>query len=77
MLTARHTVDHRVIWQSPTEASVRDAVDYYRDALNGPTWLAAVLAGLTAVGALAALAKLAKGTTSRILFDGASLCGCR
>lgn len=62
-----------MIWQSPTEASVRAAVQYYHDALEVPIHFKVGLAALTGVCALATLAKLAKGTTSRILFDGGSL----
>lgn len=66
-------MDHRVIWQTPTEASLRTAIEYYHDALDGPQWLAAGVAGLTAVAVAAILLKLSKGTTSRVLFDGGSL----
>lgn len=66
-------VDHRVIWQTPTEASLKAAVNYYHDALDGPPWLAAGVASLTGVAIVSILFKLAKGTTSRVLFDGGSL----
>lgn len=66
-------VDHRVIWQSPTEASVKAAIDYYHDSLEVPQSFKIGLTAITGVCAAAILAKLSKGTTSRILFDGGSL----
>jgi hypothetical protein len=63
-----------VIWQTPTEASIREAVAYYHDVLEGPQWLNAVLTGIATLAVGALLLKLTKGTQSSILFDGGSLC---
>lgn len=66
-------VDHRIIWQSPTESSIASAVSYYHDRMESASWLKTVQAGIAGVSILATLLKLAKGTTSRLLFDGGSL----
>jgi len=67
-------VDHRIIWQSPTESSIASALGYYHDRMESALWLKSVQAGIAGISIAATLVKLAKGTTSRILFDGGSLC---
>lgn len=67
-------VDHRIIWESPTESSIASALSYYHDRMESATWLNAVLAGIAGVSIASTVVKIASDTTSTMLFDGGSLC---
>ncbi|KAK9898324.1 hypothetical protein P389DRAFT_187904 [Cystobasidium minutum MCA 4210] len=66
-------VDHRIIWESPTESSIASALSYYHDRMESASWLNALLAGIAGVSITGTVVKIASNTTSTMLFDGGSL----
>ncbi len=66
-------MDHRTLWEAPTEFALNIAEQHYRTLADVPRIIAVTLHTVIGLGLVGHVMKLHKGNQSNTLFDGGSL----